>query len=272
MCTSISLPRYEGLIDKLVKSFVFMPPKMSDQDKLNYESLPNLAFVTTQSGNKIYYVVSKASIPTNKYLIFSHGNSCDNYHMYQCILYFSNKFNINVVSYDYPSYGLSTGHLNEESCYEAHETVVEVFKSMVGEENIYLIGQSIGTGIVVDYISKHPMFTTTILLSPYTSVANVAIHISDYLRFGFLIPKWLIPYATNNFAFDSISKADKIKSKVLIVHGSLDNIIPVNMGKELCNSIGVQFTIEPIILDHCGHNDMMPFDIDTIDRIKPVFA
>ena len=58
-------------------------------------------------GNKKYNIVTcfyeiKAPEPTDKLIIFSHGNACDIYSMHEYLSLLSTSLNVNVVCYDYP--------------------------------------------------------------------------------------------------------------------------------------------------------------------------
>src|SRR5947207_9548823 len=78
-----------------------------------------------------------------KHIIFSHGTSCDIFTIYDFLKDFSNKYNVDIITYDYPSFGLSTSSNNdihENLCYRSHEIIVDYVKNLdVDDDNIYLI-------------------------------------------------------------------------------------------------------------------------------------
>ncbi len=57
-------------------------------------------------------------------------------------------------------------------------------------------------------------------------------------------------------AFPSIDKIHRIRSIVLIIHGTEDDVIDVSHGFALYNRIQIQHQIEPLWLDGAGHNDI----------------
>ena len=57
-------------------------------------------------------------------------------------------------------------------------------------------------------------------------------------------------------AFPSIDKIHRIRSIVLIIHGTDDDVIDVSHGFALYNRIQLQNQIEPLWLDGAGHNDI----------------
>jgi len=57
-------------------------------------------------------------------------------------------------------------------------------------------------------------------------------------------------------AFPSIDKVHRIRSIVLIIHGTEDDVIDVSHGFALYNRIHKQHQAEPLWLDGAGHNDI----------------
>lgn len=55
------------------------------------------------------------------------------------------------VSYDYIGYGMSEGEPSEENCLKSLSLVVDYYNNY----KELLIGQSLGTGVVVDYVSTN---------------------------------------------------------------------------------------------------------------------
>lgn len=57
-------------------------------------------------------------------------------------------------------------------------------------------------------------------------------------------------------AFPSIDKIHRIRTIVLIIHGTEDDVIDVSHGFALYNRIQIQHQAEPLWLDGAGHNDI----------------
>lgn len=57
-------------------------------------------------------------------------------------------------------------------------------------------------------------------------------------------------------AFPSIDKIHRIRSIVLIIHGTEDDVIDVSHGFALYNRIHNQHQTEPLWVDGAGHNDI----------------
>ncbi|CAF4559492.1 unnamed protein product, partial [Rotaria sp. Silwood1] len=57
-------------------------------------------------------------------------------------------------------------------------------------------------------------------------------------------------------AFPSIDKIHRIRSIVLIIHGTDDDVIDVSHGFALYNRIHIQHQTDPLWVDGAGHNDI----------------
>ena len=123
----------------------------------------------------------------------------------------------------------------------------------IGDKNIILYGESLGTGVAVEIASKNN-FNSIILESPFTSIENSAKIYYPYLPVKFLLKD----------RYDSISKIGMINTPILIMHGEKDDVIPISMGKELFEKANSPkhsyFTSED---DH-----MMEFNPSLLNEIK----
>ena len=111
---------------------------------------------------------------------------------------------------------------------------------------ILLVGQSLGTGIVVDYISKqqNKWSNPVILISPYKSIPKI---ITQYNLIEFLICK-------NKFC--TYDKIIKTICPIKIFHGCIDNLIPISHSEELFE-LTPNKSIQPTWFDNTGHNDIL---------------
>jgi pimeloyl-ACP methyl ester carboxylesterase len=101
----------------------------------------------------------------------------------------------------------------------------------------------LGTVPTIDLASRHSeCCVACILHSPLTSGMRVAF--PDTKR------TWCCD------AFPSIDKIHRIRSIVLIIHGTEDDVIDVSHGFALYNRVHIQHQIEPLWLDGAGHNDI----------------
>jgi hypothetical protein len=87
---------------------------------------------------------------------------------------------------------------------------------------ILLWGESLGTGLVVR-LAVEQSVAAVLLEAPYTSITDVA-----RLRFPFAPVGWLLLDR-----FDSLRIVAKVRSPVLVMHGTRDRIVPVTMGRTI---------------------------------------
>lgn len=234
------------LVNEKIKSILYPKPNTPKKNfaELNKLIRTNVFRITNQKENIATCVCEIQPITKTKFehiLIFSHGNGCDIYTFYNYLKLLAVELNVLVVSYDYPTYGLSEGEINEHTCYQALDDVITHYLKLT--DKILLVAQSLGTGIVVDYASKNSWTNPIILISPYKSIPKV---ITNSQLLEGLISKH--KYAT-------YQKISNCKCKVKIFHGKTDELIDYHQAVELCNLAPKSF--EPVLFDNTGHNDIL---------------
>ena len=132
------------------------------------------------------------------------------------------ELRVNVFMYDYRGYGLSEGRPSESGTYADIRAAYDLMLSRGFPRGaIYLMGQSLGTGVTVDLASKVPV-GGVILEAPFTSVPAM-------VRGRFRIPlDWFL-----ETRYDSLSKIADIGVPVVFVHDRRDPIVPYALGLAL---------------------------------------
>lgn len=230
-------------------NFIMFLPPVSDNSARDVEYIAH-------NGRTVAYrrIIPNAfknmSAARQKYLVFSHGNAEDMYSSDYLYRRLSNELGVGICVYDYPGYGLSTGNPHERGCYENHEAVINALmrEYYIPKENIFLVGRSIGTGVVVDYITSHAWTTPVMLISPYKSIFSV---VTDKPDGSFNAYSLLRAFDR----FDSIGKIGRAACPIKIIHGCDDNIIPVHHGRDLYAAMPNK-TLRPEWIDGVGHNDI----------------
>lgn len=238
---------YFDVINDQIKMILYPKPnttKSQLKELVKNNSNTRIFFITNKRHNiktcviEIFPQVKKF----NKIIIFSHGNGCDIYTFYPYLLELTKLLNVMVVCWDYPQYGLSTGELCEHTCYQGLSDVITHYLKLTTQ--ILLVGQSLGTGIVVDYISKNSWSNPVILISPYKSIPKV---VTQFDLVEFLICK-------NKYC--SYDKITKTTCPIKIFHGKSDNLIPHSHSIELYN-LTPNKLLKPILYSNTGHNDIL---------------
>ena len=159
-----------------------------------------------------------------KTVLYFHGNGW-NLNKFAWELQYIAELGYNVLSYDYPGYGESTGDPTEEKVYEFSEKTYDYLtqKQKVAPENIILWGYSLGTAAAVDLATKRQI-NSLILIAPLTSLYDMAPKI-------FWLPLQQYLFLWNSF--DSIHKSSNVRVPTLVIHGDNDSIVPYYMGKDI---------------------------------------
>lgn len=107
--------------------------------------------------NPILYVRNERANVKNFTIVFSQGNSGDIGGALSLAILWSIYFDLNIVTYDYIGYGISTGVPTEQKMYVDLECVIAftVNQLKVPLNKIFLWGYSLGSGPTVDLASRY---------------------------------------------------------------------------------------------------------------------
>jgi pimeloyl-ACP methyl ester carboxylesterase len=241
-------------MSNFVESFIYHPPNRDGYSSclLNRN---NCQYIELYTDDEILVPMLEVINPeAKKYLIFSHGNASDIISLKKRMIEISKYCGVNVIVYDYVGFSFSNQYKpSERRCYKSLEAVMKYMIDVkkVSTENIYLMGQSLGTGIVVDYAAKHHWTNPIILLSPYKSIIKVVSN--NY-------------FLTSCDKFKSLNKMPYLKCPVQIFHGINDALIDISHAKALYEALPNK-SLEPIWMPGIGHNDILE-SIEFDDIVK----
>lgn len=126
-------------------------------------------------------------------------------------------------------------------------------------EDILVFGRSLGTGSAVELASNQKECGALFLMSPYTSIRNVAAGLPVIGSLNRITPDF-------NFLdmFNNIQKIPQVQCPIMIIHGEQDEVIPVAHGWELYQAaVSAKKLITP---KYMTHNN---FDLSN-DILKPL--
>lgn len=131
---------------------------------------------------------------------------------------------------EYPGRGHSQGRLNPEKLFENTEGALGALAAYFGEASIdadlALLGHSFGTGAALQFAARHPV-SEVVLVAPYNNLKDAVAH-----RLGRLIA-YLMPAQVDNVALTATILAKPDPPRIVIVHGSKDRSLPVEMGRQV---------------------------------------
>lgn len=139
---------------------------------------------------------------------------------------------------DYRGYGSSAGSPSEKALVSDALQWYERFK---GVERIYVFGRSLGSGVAVQLAGKRPV-AGVMLVAPFDSLVEVGKR-----HYPVLPVNWLLKHR-----FDSIALAPKIKTPLLCIVATDDEIIPAEHARRLYEAWGGPK--QWIGLEGAGHN------------------
>lgn len=183
-------------------------------------------------------------------ILFSHGNAGNLSGHAWVIPEMRSRFPCNVLIYDYPGFGKSTGSPSETGCYAAACTAYSWLRDQkhIPPEKLILMGQSLGCAMACE-LAKKKDHRALVLLSPFTSIRDVGQEMMP------LFPvRWLMQHH-----YDNRTKLEHYKQPLLVAHSTADEVIPFHHGKELYEAAGTRDK-KFIIIQGQGHNDFsIPF-------------
>lgn len=134
-------------------------------------------------------------------------------------------FGFSVLAVDYRGFGHSTDELpSEDIVYEDARAAWAWLAENHPARARYIYGHSLGGAIAVHLATQANDAHGLIVEGTFTSIPDVF----RTMKWGWLP---LEPLITQRF--DSVSKIDKVKVPVMVVHGSRDRLIPVDLGRRL---------------------------------------
>lgn len=177
--------------------------------------------LTTPDGHTLiaWYVAAKPGQPT---ILYFHGNAGNLAGRAGRVGEYAAKGR-GMFTLSYRSYSGSSGSPTEtNNVADAALAYDWLTKQGLRAEQIVLYGESLGSGVAVQLATAKPV-GGIILDAPYTSIADVGARVYPFLPVQALI--W--------DRYDSLARIDQVKAPLLIVHGELDDLIPISMGRKL---------------------------------------
>jgi len=179
-------------------------------------------------------------------VFFLHGNAGD-LSTWTTGIDFYRRINFDLFIFDYRGYGKSTGQIESEG--QLHADVRAAWDSVAARyagKPVVIYGRSLGTGLAT-HLAKEVPAALLVLVTPYTSLAAAAKRLYPYA------PEWLMKYPLR---IDAI--AAEIRMPVLLVHGTNDELLPIDFSRALYEQF--RSPKELLVIDGAAHGNIHTFD------------
>ncbi len=145
----------------------------------------------------------------------------------------------------YRGYGPNDGSPTEQGLYADGRAALDfLVREGVSGQRVVLYGESLGSGVAVQLATERRA-GAVILEAPFTSIPDAAaVHYP-----------WLPVRGLIHDRYDSLSKIADIAAPLLIVHGELDRVVPIRLGRALFAK--AEEPKAAAWVPGAGHNDLM---------------
>jgi abhydrolase domain-containing protein 17 len=212
-------------------SMIFLPQPSSYQDN---EDILKIKTEDNKNISAIYLANSQAKYT----ILYAHGNAEDLGYI-QPRLKKIRDLGFSVFGYDYRGYGTSEGTPTEKAAYQDIDSVYNYLtqKLNIPPQEIIVFGRSVGGGSAIDLAARKPV-AGLIVEGSFTSIFRV------------VVPVPLLPFDK----FTNLDKIKKVKCPVLIMHGTIDKVIPFSHGEKLFAAVSSPKL--SLWVEAAGHNDL----------------
>lgn len=212
------------MLEQLVRKFLYYPLVLDKSEPLpSYARDAKEVWIAAEDNNEIHGLYWKAEKkrPT---LLYLHGNAQSVYE-WALVKEELMELDCGLLLIDYPGYGKSSGKPCEQSLYACGRAALNWLTNKEGipKKDIVVLGKSLGGGVTCE-IMQGESVKGVILESTFRSIPSVAPK---------LIPQYIEGKIFKSEKYDSINKINTIKSPILIIHGTQDELIPFSEAEEL---------------------------------------
>jgi pimeloyl-ACP methyl ester carboxylesterase len=220
------------------EKFAFKPKKLTSDYQFQFENKFEELFITAPDGIKLSGALFKADT-SNGLIFFLHGSG-GNIQRYKRSITKYLSLNYDIYLLDYRGYGKSEGRvMNEKQLYDDVRTAYSDMKSKYREEDIVIIGFSLGTIFGSMLASENNPQLLILEAPPYSLVES----------FKKKLP-FLPIYLLSKYKFETYKYLKDVKVPIAIFHGSNDDFSKDLRLKQYLKP-GDKF----IVLEGEGHSD-----------------
>lgn len=203
------------------RRFIYFPPVCTEEGVEEKAQTDRLERWRDSAGKSIGWKRLSPEAPAQGCALVMHGNAgC----AFQCghyadVIQGAAPFDVFIV--EYPGYGLRSGTPSEDSLYESAD---EAFQLLPTNAPVYLVGESLGSGVAAYLAGRYPdKVAGVVLLAPYNRLGDVA-----QAHMPFLPARWLL-----SDRFPSEDYLRTYHGPVAVLVCGKDTVVPERFGRRL---------------------------------------
>lgn len=232
------------MLEFIIRKFLYYPINRSRDAALpRYARDAREVWIPLEKGeiHALYWEAPKDR-PT---VLFFHGNAQSVYEWAQVRQDLA-AMECGLLLPDYPGYGKSPGQPTETGLFAAGRAALTWLVETAGvpENRVVLFGKSLGGGVAVEVaVGRHVM--GMVLESTFRSIPSVS---------RVLLPVIPADAIFSTERYESIKKIGSIRSPCLVIHGTLDELIPLAEGQALYEAANPPKDL--FLVTGAGHNNV----------------
>ena len=194
---------------------------IKDKESTEPSEIEKVKITTRDKIDLIGWFYNK-NIENSKTILFFHGNAGSLENRTYKLNHFKD-LNVNFLIIAWRGFSGNKGKPSELGLYKDANSAVKWLNTKgIGDKNIILYGESLGTAVAVE-IAQNKKYAGVILESPFTSMVSMGKKYYPFFPVSFLLKD----------RYESYKKINNIFVPVLIMHGKVDKIVPYDMGQKM---------------------------------------
>lgn len=207
-------------LKRLESQHTFKPDVTIHEDLSSFSF--NEGHETLKSGESIHWLRSQTE--SKQTVLFLHGNS-RNVTSFAAYYRLFRDLEVSFITFDYPGFGQSTGFPSEDGLYSSAQAIYDKLLSEgINQQNICIYGLSLGGAVAIELATKNRP-ESLIVEGTFTCTWDMAktLPIAGKLQLYRLLKN----------RFNSISKISDIDCRLLIIHGTADEVTSITHGRNI---------------------------------------
>jgi len=205
------------------RRLIYFPTAFSAQDVDAMAASENLERWKSSAGKPIGWKRLSPRQPARASVLVSHGNACCAFQCRRYVDAIQASAPLDVFIVEYPGYADCPGKPSEAALDDAASRALETLAT-ASASPVYLIGESLGTGVAAHLAGKYPeKIAGIVLLAPYPRLADVA---QAHIR---IFPvHWML-----SEHFPAEENLRNYRGPVAALVGGRDTVVPQRFGRTL---------------------------------------